>query len=180
MWQAHFVLTAEQGPNAHAACHLQHFGIALRTTFVAPVLPFYLVRLMQRHESNCESAYVICRRGQQNEAQMRMLHAPISSPTAALAWQPSGYLIATATSSAPGLVIWDVASGRHTPLSTGRYPDFPHSTSETIGQQIICQWSAHLLCHGRLLMTRRPLHCQSIFTNCVPAGLCVSSPMLAQ
>ena len=37
----------------------------------------------------------------------------------ALAWSPSGHLLASASEAVPGFAVWDVAAGVRTPLSAG-------------------------------------------------------------
>ena len=37
----------------------------------------------------------------------------------ALAWSPSGHLLASAGAAVPGFAVWDVAAGVRTPLSAG-------------------------------------------------------------
>ncbi|KAK9838816.1 hypothetical protein WJX74_003862 [Apatococcus lobatus] len=61
----------------------------------------------------------ISRTGQYDGTQVRLLSNPAQGPIAALAWQPSGYLIATSSQSRPGLAVWDAASGQCTSLSAG-------------------------------------------------------------
>ena len=50
---------------------------------------------------------------------MTFLRSRAKSPVTALAWSPSGHLLASASAAVPGFTVWDVAAGFGTPLSAG-------------------------------------------------------------
>ena len=59
------------------------------------------------------------RSGTSLDASMAFLRSPSQAPVVALAWAPSGLLLASACAGSPGFVVWDVAQGISTPLAAG-------------------------------------------------------------
>ena len=56
------------------------------------------------------------------DASMALLRSPGRAVVTALAWSPSGRLLASASAGIPGFSIWDVAQGISTPLAAGVLP----------------------------------------------------------